>query len=353
MDGAAAVVLMLSAMAVLLFGVESQQRVCYSGPPPEPDPDNPEHWMKQVMREIRKRCPGRRQPTPAVTEKPCTTADSTDPEWRLVFKGVAGTGVELYDMWTTMDWNSSYEASCHRRNNSLYQAWRNGQLNVRRVKLSLYEGAIVRAELIFNGAGSDIRSWFTQTRLISSPWDDLKSAPFTGRIGQIFSIDGDVVRGRRFYINNYYGSCEVDKGWLAVNGFRTTCPWQTPTAAHPYPNILYSTTNQKVTWNDVRSNALLKKLVCENYPFSIACDVGTIDVEWALYGREDGTIDCQINAAVPCGDPTTSLTTVQAACQGKPQCAFIPSNTFFGGDPCPILGKYLVVHYLCSSANVH
>ncbi|XP_038051055.1 EGF-like repeat and discoidin I-like domain-containing protein 3 [Patiria miniata] len=63
MNGAAALVLMLSAMAVLLVGVESQQRVCYSGPPPEPDPDNPDDWMKQVMQEIRKRCPGRRQPT--------------------------------------------------------------------------------------------------------------------------------------------------------------------------------------------------------------------------------------------------------------------------------------------------
>ncbi|XP_038060228.1 EGF-like repeat and discoidin I-like domain-containing protein 3 [Patiria miniata] len=70
MDGAAALVLMLSAMAVLLVGVESQQRVCYSGPPPEPDPDNPDDWMKQVMQEIRKRCPGRRQPTLAECSSP-------------------------------------------------------------------------------------------------------------------------------------------------------------------------------------------------------------------------------------------------------------------------------------------
>ncbi|XP_038060839.1 lactadherin-like [Patiria miniata] len=50
---------------VLLAGVDSEQRVCYSGPPPEPDPDNPDDWMKQVMQEIRKRCPGKREPTPA------------------------------------------------------------------------------------------------------------------------------------------------------------------------------------------------------------------------------------------------------------------------------------------------
>ncbi|XP_038052707.1 L-rhamnose-binding lectin CSL2-like [Patiria miniata] len=94
-------------------------------------------------------------------------------------------------------------------------------------------------------------------------------------------------------------------------------------------------------------------LVCENSNFTISCDVGTIDVKWALYGREDGTIDCKINKAVPCGDPTTSLTTVQEACQGKPQCAFLAENDFFGGDPCQNVGKYLVVHYLCSWENVH
>ncbi|XP_038060598.1 lactadherin-like [Patiria miniata] len=83
MDGAAALVLMLSAMAVLLVGVESQQRVCYSGPPPEPDPDNPDDWMKQVMREIRKRCPGRRQPTPAECLQPLGMADGTIQDNRI------------------------------------------------------------------------------------------------------------------------------------------------------------------------------------------------------------------------------------------------------------------------------
>ncbi|XP_038060806.1 lactadherin-like [Patiria miniata] len=65
MYGASALVLMVSAMAVLLIDVESQQRVCYSGPPPEPDPDNPDDWMKQVMQEIREICPGKREPIPA------------------------------------------------------------------------------------------------------------------------------------------------------------------------------------------------------------------------------------------------------------------------------------------------
>ncbi|XP_038060561.1 lactadherin-like [Patiria miniata] len=83
MNGAAALVLMLSAMAVFFIGVESQQRVCYSGPPPEPDPDNPDDWMKQVMQEIRKRCPGRRQLTPAECLQPLGMADGTIQDNRI------------------------------------------------------------------------------------------------------------------------------------------------------------------------------------------------------------------------------------------------------------------------------
>ncbi|XP_038062078.1 lactadherin-like [Patiria miniata] len=80
MDGAAALVLMLSAMTVLLAGVSSKARVCYFGPPPELDPDHPDHWMKQVMEKIRERCPGpvKRQPISADTGKP-TKASTEKP----------------------------------------------------------------------------------------------------------------------------------------------------------------------------------------------------------------------------------------------------------------------------------
>lgn len=62
-----------------------------------------------------------------------------------------------------------------------------------KVKLSLYNSSGVVAELIFDGNGSDVKSWFTQARLSSSPWVDLKSAQLTGGgNGQFFSIDGDL-----------------------------------------------------------------------------------------------------------------------------------------------------------------
>ena len=48
------------------------------------------------------------------------------------------------------------------------------------------DSAGVRAELVFNGTGSDIRSWLSRERLISAPWADVRDAPV-----QFFSVDGD------------------------------------------------------------------------------------------------------------------------------------------------------------------
>ncbi|XP_038059998.1 retinoschisin-like [Patiria miniata] len=63
MDGAGAWILTVSTMIVFVVGVETKARVCYFGPPPEPDPDNPDDWMKQVMQEIRESCPGTKKHT--------------------------------------------------------------------------------------------------------------------------------------------------------------------------------------------------------------------------------------------------------------------------------------------------
>ncbi|XP_038077089.1 lactadherin-like [Patiria miniata] len=81
MGGAVAWILMVSVLTVLSGGVEGKQRVCYFGHPPEPDTDNPDDWMKQVMQEIRERCPGRREPTQAghttVGEEPTPAGHTT------------------------------------------------------------------------------------------------------------------------------------------------------------------------------------------------------------------------------------------------------------------------------------
>ncbi|XP_022093382.1 uncharacterized protein LOC110980747 [Acanthaster planci] len=168
-----------------------------------------------------------------------------DPGWQIVFKGVARAGVKLYDMWTAVSWEASMmEAGRNFRDEFLHKAWRSGNLTVRRVKLSLCDFNGSRVELIFNGTGSDILNWFTKDRLLSSPWEDLRST-----LVNFFSIEGDTVTGRRFFINNYYGGCLGDRGWLiVVDSMTSGCNWERPPA---YPVILYSKAAGYVSWEDV------------------------------------------------------------------------------------------------------
>ena len=74
-------------------------------------------------------------------------------------------------------------------------------------------------------------------------------------------------------------------------------------------------------------------------------------MKWALYGREDGSSLCVIKEAVRCGDETQSLQKVREACQGVERCTFTVTNSYFGGDPCQKVGKYLKVIYICREIN--
>ena len=54
---------------------ECAARDCFFGPPPKPEAGHPDPrpWMKQVMEEVRKNCPGKQQAKPA--ELPTATGE--------------------------------------------------------------------------------------------------------------------------------------------------------------------------------------------------------------------------------------------------------------------------------------
>ncbi|XP_071785298.1 uncharacterized protein [Asterias amurensis] len=172
-------------------------------------------------------------------------------EWQLVFKGVAGTGIKLYNLWTNTILDSDPENSGNCRNETLYNAWENGQLNIKQVKLSLYDQTGVQVEVIFNGKDSDISNWFDKERLVSSPWSDLTTTSHTN----YFSIDGHAESGlmRRFFINMNYGGCGVDRGWLVVLDSKDHCQWGHFSS---YPTILYSTHRIAVDWATSNAGAV-------------------------------------------------------------------------------------------------
>ncbi|XP_071802745.1 L-rhamnose-binding lectin SML-like [Asterias amurensis] len=94
----------------------------------------------------------------------------------------------------------------------------------------------------------------------------------------------------------------------------------------------------------------IQKLECEKDNFAINCgDDEMISVKWALYGFDaDSNHRCFINSGHCAGnDEATSLDKVKTECQGIQQCTFIPSNGWYGSDPCGNVGKYLNVTYVC------
>ncbi|XP_033626039.1 uncharacterized protein LOC117289152 [Asterias rubens] len=176
-------------------------------------------------------------------------------EWQLIFKGVAGTGIKLYDLWTNTTWGEDLGCHGNYRNKALYDAWNDRKLNVKQVKLSLYDDTGVKVKLVFKGTDSDILSWFAKERLVSSLWSDLTTTATTN----YFSIDGDVTSilliDRRFFINMNYGGCDIDRGWMVVVDSEGPCSWEKSFSS--YPAIMYSTNYTSTTFNDARNDKIL------------------------------------------------------------------------------------------------
>jgi len=82
----------------------------------------------------------------------------------------------------------------------------------------LYSGGTEVASLKFNAVGTDKLSWFSQEKLVQSPWTDLKTATNL----QAFSING---ADRIFEISGRYTGCSTDYGWFLIP--KGNCPWET------------------------------------------------------------------------------------------------------------------------------
>ena len=106
-------------------------------------------------------------------------------------------------------------------------------------KVIVYEGSVAKKDFLFDATGTDKLNWFSEGKLISSSWTDIKTEP-----RNYFSIQGD--SPRNFYINRNYGGCDKDAGWL-VAGAGIHCSWET-SAAHKN-KVLYSKLPTYANWN--------------------------------------------------------------------------------------------------------
>ncbi|KAI8518000.1 hypothetical protein Bbelb_040170 [Branchiostoma belcheri] len=290
---------------------------------------------------------------------------TANPQWLDVFSTMKGTGQTVYDAWRTNGQVSHNKCP-------VVDRWES--LNIQRVKVVL-ESEEGNVELIFDGRNTDKFNWFSKSRLLSSPWNDISTEP-----QNIFSIRGTLYAKRSFYINRNWGGCSKDAGWLAVadGGPLRICEWeQAPKDQLPY--IRFSKTTGYANYNggdivtadrmviyiDTPGNNVLcscpagqslsedgtrcedadteTAFACEWSTLQLSCSDGEkLLIVDANYGRTSATHPCS-NFRTKCRTHNyKSLAVVRAACQGNRQCRVTASNSVFG-DPCMGVGKYLEV----------
>ena len=108
------------------------------------------------------------------------------------------------------------------------------------VRVVLYKNGSEVLSMSFNAVGTNRQNWFSQAKLLSSPWTDLKTASGLRH----FDITGS--HKRYFEITYRYGECPGDVGWLVVgNG---ACLWERHGSSNS-SSIRFSNITRKTNWN--------------------------------------------------------------------------------------------------------
>ncbi|XP_033736371.1 uncharacterized protein LOC117324562 [Pecten maximus] len=171
-------------------------------------------------------------------------------EWKMVFKGVdgvessAGSLLELWDGSNTENANdvsaiTVTKAPSKTYKSALVEKW-SAQL-VDQVRYSYFTGGTEVAYTVFNGRGSDKKSWFSNANIIYSKYTDI-----TSKTKVACSIDGDSTR--KFSIHHRYDGCPNDEIWMQVldkRGGGAPCSWDQNVRTRPY--FLYSAGTTVVT----------------------------------------------------------------------------------------------------------
>ncbi|XP_072017377.1 uncharacterized protein [Amphiura filiformis] len=190
-----------------------------------------------------------------------------DPEWHLVFKAVSSiatapmnsaNGFDEYDPLQVWEGPEPLHEDIHEARqlntkfNGHYKSsfatdWETHSIDKVTVVLLDYTG-VELVSLLFNGTGSNRLDWFSNDRLLVSPYDDIAS-----ETQNYFSAEGHPVNegvGRQWFINRNYGGCSVDSGWIVVAyDFTPNCDWERKNV--PKPNFLYSLRRTYINWNNV------------------------------------------------------------------------------------------------------
>ncbi|XP_060079373.1 uncharacterized protein LOC132558784 [Ylistrum balloti] len=142
-----------------------------------------------------------------------------DNDWEMVFRAMSNNGLRTADAWMgTPPPPTPVEEGCRllTTSSTCTSIYRSEHLNtwnsenISEVKLELYKAGVRVVNIRFDGKGSNYIDWFGTNRLIDSGWKTMSKS----RLFEHFSIYGFC--WRKFYINQSFGGCSNDQGWMVV-----------------------------------------------------------------------------------------------------------------------------------------
>lgn len=148
-----------------------------------------------------------------------------------VNEGVAGAtsltnnGVDYKDGWVDTNWG-----------------------DVTSVRVSMFTASTEVAFMEFDASGTTKADFFAPSNLTSSSWTD------TGSPNLFFSIAGDSVINRHWFVQRNYSGCSADRGWFAVlDGAASPsypCSWENNQTdpGSPTRGFLYSSASGNTNW---------------------------------------------------------------------------------------------------------
>ncbi|CAC5382006.1 unnamed protein product [Mytilus coruscus] len=154
----------------------------------------------------------------AITDMEDTKCKISSSTWTAVFLACANNGQSVINSWnassstsTTINGAVTSDASACRLKqvrSSLIDNW--SKHNIDQVKVEIYKNGSVIAAFYFNGLGTNHFNWFSKENLLGTTYTDLTRSSTVN----YFSIEG--IEERHFYINEHFGGCPADEGWLLV-----------------------------------------------------------------------------------------------------------------------------------------
>ncbi|XP_035825158.1 uncharacterized protein LOC118477541 [Aplysia californica] len=171
-------------------------------------------------------------PNSAVKVTPMTSF----PGWTMLLKGVSGVPGDLAQLWSSNNtMNPSNPAARTLTDDfkgyykpDVANAW--DQCQFEQVKVSVFKDGLEVGNIVFDTRGVDKNSWFQPNRIVSSTWNDIKTAP-----PGTFTIAKSPLTGREFSVSPTAG-CD-GQGWLFVS---TTNSCSFESSKGPAPRFFFS-----------------------------------------------------------------------------------------------------------------